>query len=159
MSRTEQMIKEFWAYRANFLISFVLIGLVALPDAEFFHEWALAGIVGALLISVVRAIKAGKAADKKTAIINGLIIFLTSLICTAIFWYRAWLNLPSGILIEPVFDLVTGFGFWWPGILYASLFRHIDEGWSPSSRGRFLQNLAIGFGGSLLGLLIACILL
>ena len=113
----------------------------------------------ALLFSVVRAVKSSKSVEKKSSLLDGLIIFLTALICTAVFWYRAYHNLPTGILIERIFDLIAGFGFWWPGVLYASLYRHTDEGWKPASRDRFIQNLAIGFGGSLPGLLIAYILL
>lgn len=153
------MIKKFWTYRTNFLISFVLLGFIVLPEAKYFHEWALAGIVGALLVSSVGAFKAEKGVQKKKAVFDGTIIFLTSMICTSLFWYRAWLNLPTGILIEPIFDLITGFGFWWPGILYASLYRHTDENWKSSSRERYLQNLGIGFGGSLTGILIAYLML
>lgn len=154
-----QMIKEIWTYRTNFLISFVLIGLVVLPEAEYFYEWALAGIAVAIFVSIAGLFKAGQSDEKETTFFDGLIIFLTSLICTSVFWYRAWLNLPSGILIEPVFDLITGFGFWWPGILYASLYRHSDESWPPSSRGRYMQILGIGFGGSLIGLVLAYLIL
>ncbi len=153
------MIKEFWTYRTNVLISFIFIGLVALPEARYFHEWAIAGVVIALLFSVVRAVKSSKSVKKKSTLFDGLIIFLTALICTAVFWYRAYHNLPAGFLIERIFDLNAGFGFWWPGILYASLYRHADEGWKPASRDRFIQNLAIGFAGSLPGLLIVYILL
>ncbi|MDZ7755403.1 hypothetical protein [Rhodohalobacter sp.] len=153
------MIKKFWTYRRNILISFVLIGIIVLPEAKYFHEWALAGIVGALLVSTVGAVKAESTIEKKTTLFDGLLIFLTSLICTAVFWYRAWNNLPSDFLIEPIFDLITGFGFWWPGIFYASLYRHPDETWPPSSRARYLQNLGIGVGGSLTGIVLVYALL
>ena len=111
------MIKKIWLYRSNFLISFVLIGIIVLPEAKYFHEWALAGIAGALLVSIVGLFRAKQSDGKATTLPDGLIIFLTSLICTAVFWCRAWINLLSDFLIEPIFDLITGFGFWWPGIL------------------------------------------
>lgn len=155
----DQMLREFWTYRTNYLISFVLIGIIVLSESVYYHEWALAGIVGALLFSVVGMIKAERGIEKRTKLFDGTIIFLTSLICTAVYWYKVWLNIPTEIYIERIFDLITGFGFWWPGILYASLYRHADESWSPSSRERYLQNLAIGFGGSLAGLLIAYLML
>jgi len=97
-----QMIKKIWLYRSNFLISFVLIGIIVLPEAKYFHEWALAGIAGALLVSIVGLFRAKQSDGKATTLPDGLIIFLTSLICTAVFWYRAWINLPSDFLIEPV---------------------------------------------------------
>lgn len=153
------MIKKIWPYRRNFLISFVLIGIIVLPEAKYFHEWALAGIAGALLVSLVGLFKAGESDDVETTLPDAIIIFLTSLICTAIFWYRAWINLPSDFLIEPVFEMITGFGFWWPGIFYASLYRFSGESWPPASRGRYLQILGIGLGGSLIGIVVAYTLL
>lgn len=141
------------------MISFVLIGIIVIPEAKYFHEWALAGIAGALLVSIVGLFRAKQSEGKATTLSDGFIIFLTSLICTAVFWYRAWINLPSDFLIEPIFDLITGFGFWWPGVLYASLYRNPDETWPPSSRGRYLQNLGIGVGGSLTGIVLVYALL
>ncbi|WP_372906543.1 hypothetical protein, partial [Rhodohalobacter sp.] len=79
------MIKKIWPYRRNFLISFVLIGIIVLPEAKYFHEWALAGIAGALLVSLVGLFKSGHSDDKETTLPNVLIIFLTSMICTAFF--------------------------------------------------------------------------
>lgn len=153
------MIKKIWPYRRNFLISFVLIGIIILPEAEYFHEWALAGIAGALLASLVGFFKAGQSDDKEMTLPDGAIMFLTAMICTAFFWYRAWTNLPSDFLIEPIFDLITGLGFWWPGILYASLYRHPNESWPPASRGHYLQILGIGLAGSLIGITLAYVLL
>jgi len=76
------MIKKIWPYRRNFLISFVFI---VLHEAKYFHEWALAGIAGALLVSSVGWFKAVKSDDKETTVPDGLIIFLTSLISNAVF--------------------------------------------------------------------------
>jgi len=81
-----QMIKKIWLYRSNFLISFVLIGIIVLPEAKYFHEWALAGIAGALLVSIAGAVKAESSIEKKTTLFDGILIILTSLICTDVFW-------------------------------------------------------------------------
>jgi hypothetical protein len=150
-----QMIKKIWPYRRNILISFVFIGIIVLPESKYFHEWALAGIAGALLVSLVGLLKAGQSDHKETTLPDAFLILLTSLICTTLFWYRAWTNLPSDFLIEPIFDMITGFGFWWPGILYASLYRHSGESWPPASRSRYLQFLGLGLGGSLIGITLA----
>ena len=141
------------------MISFAMIGFIAIPAGKYFHEWAFAGILAASIVSIVRAVKSDVQTDKKTSFLDGIMIFFTSVICTTVFWYKAWLHLPAGILVEPIFDMITGFGFWWPGVLYASLHRHMDEHWSPASRSRYIQNIAIGFGGSVIGLLAVYIML
>ncbi|MFU8811974.1 MAG: hypothetical protein ACNA78_03345 [Balneolaceae bacterium] len=148
------MIEWITNNRWNIVAALALLLLAARVDSVFYHEAATLGIVTALLLFVLGFRKASAEAAKPITITDGFFVVMISALLTALYWIRAWDQLPSGILIEPLYKMMMGFGFWWPGLLFTSLMRNKGEGWRPHSKQRFLHISGLGFGGSLLGLLI-----
>lgn len=88
-----------------------------------------------------------------------LILFLAGAVLTALFWYRAWTAVPSVWGARPLILVTQIIGFWWPGVLFAALCRHVSERFAPASRGRFSAQLWWGLAGSVAGVLIQIVML
>jgi len=146
-------------YRYNFLLAIGWIIILVASSPEQMHEWALAGIAVAAVLSLTGLLRARSDEHQKPDDVDKIVVFATAVLATGIYWYRAWNGLPSQMTLESFFRLLTGFGFWWPGVLYASLFRYPDDDLKPKDRSRFNQTVIIGFAGSLIGLIAALILL
>lgn len=110
-----------------------------------------------VLITVISFLFFGFKSQKKKKPVSLpalLIIFFVGATATAIFWFRAWNGVPGRILADLPLDLFL-FAFWWPGVLYATIFRYPGEGIYPSSRKRFIQNTGIGLLAGLVGFIAA----
>lgn len=92
--------------------------------------------------------------DHAVSLPNLLLVFVVGTAATAIFWLRAWIHLPGRMFTEIFFDIFA-YAFWWPGVLYASLIRHPDDGWIPSDKKRFYQYCGAGFVAGLVGFITA----
>lgn len=152
-------MKDFWVYRYNFLLAILWVVLMGQLPSSNLYEWSLPGIVGALILAGFHLQKSDRTGSGKIKRIDVVILILTAFVSTAMYWFRAWDGLPAQISLEPVFRVIAIIGFWWPGVLYASLFRYSDDGWWPKSRQRFLKTVTIGMMASLAGIVTSMLFL
>ncbi len=141
----------------------VCLLLIFVPEARNLHETAGLLIVLTVVALVIGMRLAPKDASRATrpALTVGscLILVVVGAVLTALFWYRAWTTLPSVWGARSLMMWTQIIGFWWPGVLFAALCRHVSEGFAPASRGRFAGQLCWGGIGAVIGLALQIMVL
>jgi len=141
------------SYIANGAFAIGLIGYLAFSDAaRFSNDIALFVLI--TLVGLIGFWVKSRKKSEPVSFASFAAIFIVGTVATAIFWFRAWAGVPATWMASFSLDLLV-FAFWWPGVLYAVIFRHPGEGIVPSSRKRFFQNAGVGFLAGLVGLIAA----
>ena len=141
----------------------VCLMLIFLPEARNLGEWAAGLIVATALIVFITMHLAPKDVSRmeRPALMarSCLILLFAGAFLTALFWSRAWMAMPSVWGARPVMIWTQIIGFWWPGVLFAALCRHVPERFKPASRVRFTAQLWWGLAGSVIGMFIHIVML
>ncbi|GEM_PF-3111478 len=130
-----------------------LLLYLTLADAASFADSVVLFVGATLVLFIVTVIRTEKSAAESSRFAYKF-IFLVAALATTIFWFRAWQGAPSGILATLFLDILI-VAFWWPGVLFATLYRQPGDGWFPRSRSQILRHTGTGLAGSIVGILIA----
>ena len=110
--------------------------LVSLPDAGFYSRYSGAFLLSAVtvILTIISLVMARSGSATRPTLSEILFFLITGSLLTALFWFRARLGLRSDWLVELELIIPAIYGWAWPALLPALLYRRPGEGFRPAGR-------------------------